>query len=215
MARRRAARRTSGLDPRAWLAIGLVLVLAVGWALFALNPANERAEDIPDRMREAYQDAAKQAGDFERNCRLDWEVLAGIGRVETKHADGGQVTDDGVADPPIYGARLDGSGVGGNVTGVSDTDGGAVDGDTEYDRAVGPMQFIPATWETLGQDGDGDGERNPQDIDDAALGAARLLCANEELDLTDEDTLKRAIKRYNNSGVYVEDVLTWADRYGR
>ena len=77
------------------------------------------------------------------------------------------------------------------------------------------MQFIPATWETLGQDGDGDGERNPQDIDDAALGAARLLCANEELDLTDEDTLKRAIKRYNNSGVYVEDVLTWADRYGR
>ena len=142
-------------------------------------------------------------------------MLAGIGRVESKHAEGGELTDAGVADPPIYGPRLDGSGAGGNTTGISDTDGGEIDGDTEYDRAVGPMQFIPTTWEIHGKDGDGDGEADPQNIHDAALSAASLLCANQEIDLSDEDTLRRAIKRYNNSDAYVEKVLTWAERYGR
>lgn len=220
--RRRTSSSTAGVrgaldraDPRILIALVLMAALLATYLVVSLNPANEDADDIPQRMRTAYEHAADQAGDFEQECRLEWPVLAGIGRVETKHADGGKVTEDGVADPAIYGARLDGSGTGGNVTGVSDTDDGLVDGDAEYDRAVGPMQFIPATWETLGQDGDGDGARNPQDIDDAALSAARLLCANEELDLTDEETLRNAIKRYNNSEAYVDDVLTWADRYRR
>ena len=46
-----------------------------------------------------------------------------------------------------------------------------------YDRAVGPMQFIPSTWSVIGVDGDNDGKRNPQDIDDAALATAVYLCS--------------------------------------
>ncbi len=45
-----------------------------------------------------------------------------------------------------------------------------------YDRAVGPMQFLPGTWGRWGSDGDRDGVSDPQDVDDAALAAARYLC---------------------------------------
>jgi len=40
---------------------------------------------------------------------------------------------------------------------VVDSDGGALDGDARYDRATGPMQFLPGTWRSIGADGNGDG----------------------------------------------------------
>ena len=64
----------------------------------------------------------------------------------------------------------------GPVAAIPDTDNGRWDGDKVWDRAVGPMQFIPATWQGAGRDGDGDGVANPNDIDDAALAAADYLC---------------------------------------
>lgn len=214
--RRRPARRPGRSDRRVWIALVVLGGIVLAWLVATLNPANERADDIPPTALDAYQKAAKGAEEFDRPCHdLDWQVLAGIGRVESKHADGGKLDDTGRADPPIFGARLDGSGAGGNVTGHGDTDGGELDGDAEYDRAVGPMQFIPLTWSELGQDGNGDGQKDPQNIYDASLAAARLICGNQERDLQDDATLRAAIKRYNNSGQYVDEVLTWADRYGR
>ena len=38
---------------------------------------------------------------------------------------------------------------------------GRLDGDDTWDRAVGPMQFIPSTWAWSGRDGDGDGVAQP------------------------------------------------------
>ena len=55
---------------------------------------------------------------------------------------------------------------------IADTDGGALDGDARWDHAVGPMQFIPSTWQLAGRDGNGDGTADPFNIDDAALSAA-------------------------------------------
>jgi len=40
---------------------------------------------------------------------------------------------------------------------ILDTDGGRLDGDISYDRAVGPMQVLPGTWARFGTDGDRDG----------------------------------------------------------
>ncbi|SNC73402.1 Transglycosylase SLT domain-containing protein [Kytococcus aerolatus] len=215
-ATRRKATHLAGLDRRLWAVLGAALLTVLLYVAYTLSPTTERAGNIPDPAREAYQNAAAGAEEFDHPCHgLQWEVIAGIGRVESKHAERGKLDDAGRADPPIYGARLDGSGAGGNVTGISDTDGGEIDGDTEYDRAVGPMQFIPTTWEIHGQDGNGDGEKDPQNIHDAALATASLLCGNQEIDLSEEETLRSAIKRYNNSEEYVDDVLTWAERYRR
>ena len=76
-------------------------------------------------------------------------------------------------DPPIVGIPLDGRP---GVAEIKDTDGGKWDGDTTYDRAVGPMQFSPAAGATFGVDGDGDGKIDPFDIDDATVGR-EVTCA--------------------------------------
>ena len=109
-------------------------------------------------------------------CRLNWSLLAGIGRVESNHGryGGAQIGQDGTVRPADLGPRLDGTG---GVGVVRDTDHGRYDGDPLYDRAVGPMQFIPGTWRGYGADGNGDGVADPQNLDDAALAAARYLCA--------------------------------------
>jgi membrane-bound lytic murein transglycosylase B len=96
--------------------------------------------------------------------------------------------------PGIYGPRLDGV----NTAKIADTDAGAFDGDGAFDRAVGPMQFIPGTWRAMGVDGDGDGVRNPQDIDDAAMSTAVYLCSGKT-DLSNASDLNAAVLRYNHS----------------
>ncbi|MGO2634339.1 MAG: lytic murein transglycosylase [Galactobacter sp.] len=75
--------------------------------------------------------------------------------------------------PGIYGIALNG---GDKVAAIPDTDQGKLDGDTKWDRAVGPMQFIPSTWASVKQDGNGDGMVDVQQIDDAALSAGIYLC---------------------------------------
>lgn len=120
---------------------------------------------------------------------------------------------NGDVSPQILGPRLDGSGVGGNRTPVMDTDGGVLDGALEYDRAVGPMQFLPETWGRWGRDGNDDGTTNPHNIFDSALGAAALLCGEGPKDLGDRAQLTQAITRYNDSGSYVAAVLTYAATY--
>ena len=86
-------------------------------------------------------------------------------------------TTSGVAKPGIYGVALNGRN---RTTAISDTDAGQFDNDTQWDRAVGPMQFIPSTWSIVGVDADGDAKRNPQDVDDAALATAVYLCSGKD-----------------------------------
>src|SRR4029079_7224642 len=144
-------------------------------------------------------------------CHLDWQLLAAIGRVESNHgrADGNTLDDNGLAAPGIYGVPLNGAN---NTTEIVDTDAGAFDKDASYDRAVGPMQFIPSTWSVVGVDADGDGVRNPQDIDDAALGTAVYLCSGPD-DLGTDAGRHAAVYRYNHSQSYVDLVLQIMDAY--
>ena len=71
-------------------------------------------------------------------------------------------------------------------------------GDPEWDHAVGPLQFLPSTWETWGRDGDGDGTADPQDLDDAAAAAAAYLCGAGQ-DLTTGPGWSAAVYAYNHS----------------
>jgi len=80
-----------------------------------------------------------------------------------------------------------------------------------FTGAMGPMQFLGATWAAYGVDGDSDGRRDVYDPDDAVPGAANYLCANGAGDLA---RLADAVWAYNHAGWYVDDVLALALRYG-
>jgi len=164
---------------------------------------------IPTRVLAAYRDAAIAVSRTDRTCHLPWQLLAGIGRIESDHADGGQLFTNGNTLTPILGPLLDGS----NGTAViHDTDHGRWDRNTTWDRAVGPMQFIPSTWEVIGADGNHDGIADPNNIDDATASAAYYLCADQR-DLADPQTVRQAIFSYNHSLEYVAAVLAWAAYY--
>ncbi|MFC8660765.1 C40 family peptidase [Streptomyces sp. NPDC057199] len=169
--------------------------------------------DIPPRMFAAYKKAVQQVGRHVPTCRgMRWPVLAGIARVESHHAVGRTITTGGDIRPKIYGVLLNGSGAGGNTTVFPDTDSGRWDGTATGERAVGPFQFLPSTWQGVGKDAGGDKTADPHNADDAALGAAVYLCGNGR-DLTKRSQLKAAIWQYNRSGEYVANVLGWIDQY--
>lgn len=146
-------------------------------------------------------------------CHLTWTTLAGIGKIESNHgaANGARLQPNGLVSPPIIGPALDGTG--GRAL-IRDTDLGRLDGDRTYDHAIGPMQFLPSTWETYQVDGDSDGVRDPADLNDAALAAANYLCAGGR-NLADAASWWAAILAYNAVPAYAQSVLTAADTYGR
>jgi membrane-bound lytic murein transglycosylase B len=109
---------------------------------------------------------------------------------------------------PVVGIPLDGQG----VAAIADTDGGLLDGDVTWDRAVGPMQFIPSTWSAYAQDGDKDGATDPQHMDDAALSAAVYLCESGG-DLSVGESWIAAVTAYNPSVEYNTRVAAAADGY--
>ncbi|GAA1962870.1 hypothetical protein GCM10009754_37700 [Amycolatopsis minnesotensis] len=164
---------------------------------------------IPGTALKAYHNAADMMAKLQPNCHIDWALIASIGRIESNHARGGYVDAKGNTLEPILGPVLNGVGA---VAAIPDTDGGRYDSDVVWDRAVGPMQFIPATWYGYASDGNGDGETNPNNIFDASLGTARYLCSGG-LDLANPDNLRTAIYRYNNSDAYVNSVILWAEGY--
>ncbi|MGW4560995.1 C40 family peptidase [Streptomyces sp. NPDC004561] len=171
------------------------------------------AADIPARMLTAYKKAVQQVGKYMPKCQgMRWPILAGIAKVESNHAIGRSIADNGDIRPKIYGVLLNGSGQGGNTTVVPDSDGGKWDGTSQGDRAVGPFQFLPSTWEENGKDANGDKIADPHNADDAALGAAIYLCGNSR-DLTKRSQLKAAILQYNHSSEYLANVLGWIDQY--
>lgn len=168
---------------------------------------------IPPRALVSYAAAALRLAEEQPDCRLGWPTLAGIGAVESHHGTygGTYVRADGRTAEPIAGIALDG---GEGVAAIADTDGGELDGDTVWDRAVGPLQFIPATWRRWGADGDGDGVSDVHDLDDVALAAGRYLCAGGG-DLGDGADWRRAVLTYNRSGEYATRVLETANGYAR
>ncbi len=168
---------------------------------------------IPAPALAAYRRAAQLVGVADPGCRLDWPLVAAIGKVESDHGRwaGNGLDGSGTVRPGIFGIPLDGS----DATAViRDTDHGVYDRDQVWDRAVGPMQFIPSTWRVVGVDADGDGVRNPQNLTDAATATAVYLCSGPG-DLTDPADLTAAVRRYNDSDAYVREVVAIADGYRR
>lgn len=162
---------------------------------------------IPAMALSAYRNAERIMASAYPGCGISWNLLAGIGRIESMHANGGATDARGTAIRPIYGPALDGTLPGNEVIVQS-----RVADRVTYARAMGPMQFLPGTWSRYASDGDGDGKAEVQNLYDSTLAAARYLCSGN-LNLRDPNHVMSAILRYNNSVAYARNVLGWAAAY--
>ncbi len=162
---------------------------------------------IPMTALNAYQNAERMMAASYPGCGISWNMLAGIGRIESMHANGGATDASGSSVRPIYGPSLDGTLPGNEVIELSRSAARV-----SYARAMGPMQFLPGTWSRYASDGNGDGKADVQNVFDASLAAARYLCSGG-LNLRDQSQVMTAILRYNNSVAYAQNVLGWAAAY--
>ncbi len=76
--------------------------------------------------------------------------------------------------------------------------------------AMGPMQFMPSTWESSGVDGNGDGTANVMDPEDAIPAAAKYLKTGGA-----PKDWYAALYSYNHADWYVKKVLGVAEGYRR
>ncbi|HLS76261.1 MAG TPA: lytic murein transglycosylase [Nocardia sp.] len=158
---------------------------------------------IPEIVLAAYRNAELAMESAMPGCGLRWNLLAGIGRIESAHASGGRTDAAGTTVNPIFGPALDGTLPGNEI--IKAADG-------SYVRAIGPMQFLPSTWSRYAADGNGDGVADPHNVFDAALAAGKYLCSGG-MNLADPQQELRAVLRYNNSMAYAADVLSWSNAY--
>lgn len=193
-----------------------------------LDDANERIADLRPQLEQtltdqlvpgtdlsmvvidAYFRASVSMAERRPNCDISWDQLAGVGLIESRHGafGGSEVGPDGQTTKEILGPVLDGE----PFAAISDTDGGALDGNTEWDRAVGPMQFIPGSWGIYGLDGNGDDVADPHNLYDAAYSAAEHLCRGHSR-LQNDANYRRSLLGYNRSEVYGSDVMAARSRY--
>lgn len=177
------------------------------------RPADYRGSILraPAAALAAYQRAAVVITSA-ASCRLEWTTLAAIARVESDHGRGlahdHRVTAQGAVRPALVGAPLDGRHGRGRL---SDTDGGRLDADPRWDAPVGPLGLLPSIWASVAVDADGDGRRDPQDLDDASLAAAVVLCSA----MQQGATLRAALRGYHRAPGFVRTVLALGVRYAR
>ena len=187
---------TGGLNPQAG-AVGALSTLSTN--------------GIPSAALYAYHHAETLLADADPECRLPWNLVAAIGRVESNHGriQGNSLTAEGLTTPGIIGTALDGTK---GSQKVADTDKGLFDEDTKFDRPIGPFQILPSIWKQTAIDSDNNGKEDPQDIDDAATTAGVFLCSGAG-DLSTPTGARSAVQRYNNTASYVDLVLKVSSSY--
>jgi hypothetical protein len=188
------------------LAVGAaaLLGLAVGAGSLARYAAADKPPlapadgAIPADLLPVYRQAAATCPG------LPWCVLAAVGWAESRHAGGHADPRTGRAAPPIIGPPLDGHDGLALISDPSSADG--------YAHALGPMQFLPATWAQWATPAPGrpaDATPDPQNAWDTIYTAARMLCASD----AGHDDIRQALFAYNHSTDYADAVLAQAALY--
>ena len=141
-------------------------------------PSSHAERSIPPRYLAQYRQSGGEYG-------VPWQVLAGIGSIETDHG------------------RLDAPGVRSGVNSF-----GCCAGPMQFNIRDGS----PSTWQRYRVDGNRDGTTNIYDPSDAIASAANYLRA---LLRNADGNLNQAVFGYYHSQVYVNDVLARARSYAR
>lgn len=79
-----------------------------------------------------------------------------------------------------------------------------------YAGALGPAQFLPASVQKFGRDGNGDGRVNPFEFDDALFSAANFLIEHGWR----EDKIQALGRYYGSSNGYPRAILAYAEALG-
>lgn len=165
---------------------------------------------IPERALRGYAFAALRTSQ-DSGCGLGWPTLAALGAVLSDHgrAQGSVIDDNGTTTVPLRGLNL--------ITPetpmeVPDTDEGRVDGDPTRDIPVGPMQIMPSRWEQYAASATGVAP-DIDNIDDAALTTAAMLCAAG--DLGNSESWDSAVKGIDPDPEFVKAVHAKAEEYSR
>lgn len=162
-------------------------------------PSGTAIAEIPADLLPRYVSAAATCPG------LQWQVLAAIGFIESRHAQGRADSGSGNVSPPILGPALDGTNGAATIVDASSPDG--------WMHALGPMQFLSTTWRRWGRlapDRPAGAVASPHNAWDAIYSAAAYLCAGR----TRLGDLEEAILSYNHSQQYLRDVLGKAVEYG-
>jgi cell wall-associated NlpC family hydrolase len=164
------------------------------------SPASPLARtEIPTDLLGVYEAAALTCPG------LHWQILAGVGWVESRHAGGHADATTGQVNPPIAGPALDGHDGRAALPDPSQPDGWA--------HALGPMQFLSTTWSrwaTLAPDRPPGAMPDLQNAWDAIYSAAAKLCGGQP----NVGDIHDALFAYNRSEAYVDAVLAKAGTYG-
>ncbi len=162
---------------------------------------------IPAIVLNAYRNAERMMAAAEPGCGMSWNILAGIGRIESMHANGGSTDINGTAVRPIYGPRT------GRHAARQRDHRAEPQQRPGHLRARHGTDAVPARHVgALRRRRNGDGKADVQNVFDATLAAARYLCGGG-LNMRDPNQAMTAILRYNNSVAYAQNVLGWARAY--
>jgi membrane-bound lytic murein transglycosylase B len=182
------------------LGFPVALAALVGGLPPGSGPASPTAaSEIPADLLPIYQGAAKTC------LGLPWPVLAAIGWVESRHAARRADPATGDVVPPIVGPALDGRPGFAAIPDPTQLDG--------WVHALGPMQFLPATWARWGTLAP---RRPPGAVPsvhnawDAIYSAAAKLCGGQDR----LENMTAAVLAYNRSEAYLEQVMAKTAEYG-
>lgn len=174
--------------------------------------AEQRAEPygVPARQLQAYAYAA-HAVESHGGCTVGWPTLAALGGVLTDHgrAANTNVGPDGVTSQPLREIAPAANG----ALSVPDTDGGRYDGDATKDVPMGPMQLMPSRWEQFARAAEPGATPNPDNIDDAALTTAIIICSSG--DIASPDGWTAALAQFNPHPLFLTAVHDKAQEFSR
>ena len=172
------------------------------------HPAAEAEAGIPATVLDAYKKAAAELQESKPGCNLPWQLLAAIGQVESGQARGGRVDADGTTISKILGPQLDGNG----FALIKDTDNGAYDGNSSYDRPSAPCSSSPPPGRGPAATATATARRTPTTSTTPPSPPA-TTCAATAGTCRSQGDLDRAILSYNPSQDYLNTVLSWLEYY--